>query len=191
MKYKFLLVVPFIIIAGFSCKKKPKTPYDVAKKDNTGNATVLINGKLWVGNVNAAARDNRPGRVIISLSLYIDGILRQDLSITGINPGIADQKIYATLIPVGSSYKPRTGDSCLASFHLEQDDASENYYNILESSTVDNTVHIDSYEQAKAKIKGSFQMTLYRMNTDFLPQSQGYPDTLRITNGSFDLGIVN
>lgn len=180
----FLFIISLLFI---SCKKNDSsTPYTIAQKNNNGVSSAVINGQKYNSDITSASYDpDYPGKISISMGIYENGIQRKLISLYCINPQKAVQTIYSHYATDG---KQRNGDSCLASFFLTQDDVIENSYSILESES-DNQVTVTSYDASRKNLSGNFSMTLVRKKQGGSQQTQGYGDTLRITNGAFDTEV--
>lgn len=174
-----------------SCKKnQPKDPfsYESLKEKDAGTASATINGSVWKSNlVFAKVNPNSPsGKLLIEATYYENGLRRQSLALNFINPTIKQQPIYSNrVITWGDNYTQRPLDSLTGGFYLVMQDVGENSYDIVSSE--ENLLTIDSYNPSTSELSGSYKMTLYRLNASKKSQTQSFPDTLRITNGSFNV----
>jgi spore cortex formation protein SpoVR/YcgB (stage V sporulation) len=177
------LFVLFLVLAFlFSCQKKETTPYDAAKEVNAGTITITINGTPWKGNGNSATYNINKVYFSISGDYYVGGYRKQSISITNIKP-IEDvkQKLYSGLDSAGFITK-YTEDSCDISLFLLDDDLVECIYYLSEKEG-DNYVIIENIDKSKKEIEGRFSARLYTKEKP----TQGFSDTLRITDGHFSL----
>ncbi|MBN8670458.1 MAG: hypothetical protein J0L80_07210 [Chitinophagales bacterium] len=183
---KLLAIAASVLLLG-ACRKDPEVTPPVAN----GTASATINGKTWVGNQSAYSIDYKySNRVSLSINIIEGGLSRQQLNIERINSQLKSQPIYARFENTwGTNYKDRTGDSCLAIFHLTDDDILENSYNVLDGDSR-NMLYVDSHDETAKRLKGRFSLVLYRMNIKS-PQTQGFGDTLIIKDGVFDLPYKN
>lgn len=194
MKYLFPIVAIALITIA-SCKKKEpdRFTYEWLKERNSGTLTANINGQAWHNNLvlTRVNSNSKQGKYAIIAYYYENGIERQSFSLNYIDPKRSIQKIYASNI-----YDPnlpytiqRPVDTLRSTFTLSYYDIAENYYEVDDSAS-NNYLYIDHYDPEKQAIKGRFSMTLYRLDRH-IDQTQGFPDTLKITDGTFDVKVVD
>ncbi len=185
MKHIALLI---FLAFSFSCKKENnKTIPNSSNSD--GASSSLINNSQFVSTITDAIKSDREGMVNINMQSYIDGIERQSFSLVNIPLKVGKHKVVSSRIVIAeNTYRTRNDDSCIATFYLGEDDVLENSYYILESAS-DNYIQVKQYEASKSFVKGSFNLTLYRRDPKTRPQTQGFPDTLRVTDGKFEVTI--
>ena len=183
---KQLIILVCAITLLHSCKSKEKTSYDITKQDSKGTGSALVNGKSFISTKCNVVATN--GRLAIGIDFYLNELNRQSIGFFNINPNKLKQVVYSSVRYVGNNHyvSIQQNDSCMASFILTDYDVIENVYEVIDNAS-DNLLTIESYDSSR--IKGSFNITLFRTDIDTRPQTQGMPDTLRITNGKFDVSV--
>lgn len=194
MKYLFPIVaIALITIASCKKEEEDRFSYKWLKQKESGTLTAKINGQPWYNNLvlTRVNSNSKQGKYAIEASYYIGDVLKQDLTLNFIDPKRSIQKIYASSI-----YDPnlpytiqRPLDTLVGSFGLQDQDVIENIYEVNDSAD-NNYLYIDHYDPEKQAIKGRFSMTLYR-RYQHANQTQGFPDTLKITDGTFDVKVVD
>ena len=173
----------FSLLLLLSCNKKEVTPYDDARDSNMGETTAMINGEKWLANVSYATYDAEKGKISLSLSLYSNGIIRQHISVDNVK---MTENITQDFSPLkdslGYSINQNYRDSCSAIFFLQDHDVLESTYHIVPNSSSNNITltHLNTKEK---RASGTFNMHLYTTDNP----AQGFDDTLRITEGKFDI----
>lgn len=187
MKLDSILLLIFLIL--FLSYKKEKLQNITEAKNNDGTGLALINNNQFASTITDAIRSDKEAMVNINMQLYLDHIERQSFSLVNIPLKVGKHKVVSSRIVIAeNTYRTRNDDSCIATFYLGEDDVLENSYYILESAP-DNYIQVEEYEVSKPFVKGSFNLTLYRRDPKTRPQTQGFPDTLRVTDGKFEVTI--
>jgi hypothetical protein len=180
---KIVGIALFVLIFA-ACNKEPQTPYDEVKDKSVGHITAYVDGKQWTSNFADITSNKKDGRYNLGGSLYINGIVRQSISL--INISISNPKrqlLYSTFNENG--YSDTRADSCIGSFDLSDHDVGEASFEVLEKTLTENYVQIENYNSSTKTVKGNFQMTVFTKEEP----TQGFSDTLRITDGHFELTI--
>jgi len=183
-------IISFIVLLLLvtACKKKPGTEYDLRKGDNSGTITAMLNGKPWKGDiVLTSSSDNNLGRIYILGDVYVNGMNKAGLEISNIDLHNDTQRVYNFIkwtVFDQTGYR-RGWDTCIASYSTGAYDVVENVYGVIESE--DNFVKLNGYNATSPSVKGSFQLSFYRIKAITKPQAQGLPDTLRFTDGQIDV----
>jgi hypothetical protein len=149
-----------------------------------GELSMNINGSSWNGNVRTINEE----RYIIIAEKYksIDGIsvpweilylALLDKNDTTITLHVEDYALVHTQPELARTY---------ASFSTMQDDGDVwcDLYEVVESDSINNWVHITQQNKNFTEIWGEFSITLHRKSG--CPSSV-YPDTLRIKDGEFHI----
>lgn len=186
---KKLLILGMSVITLAGCTPRDGTQYDLNKGLNSGASYALVNGRPYISSItNAGWENNFPGKFGLSLSVYIDGFERQELTIVKINPSVTNQLVYSNMINIGGDkYQSLNTALCNAMFFLSFYDEAENTYYLQDSAR--NILNIESYDKTTGAIKGSFDLTFFRVDRTTHPQTQGFGDTLHFTNGKFETVI--
>lgn len=194
MKYLFPIVAIALITIA-SCKKneEDRFSYQWLKQKESGILTANINGQPWHNNLvlTRVNSNSKQGKYAIEAYYYTGDIVRQSFTLNFVDLKRSIQKIYASSI-----YDPnlpytiqRPIDTLRSSLGLQDQDVIENIYEVNDSAD-NNCLYIDHYDPEKQTIKGRFFMTLYR-RYQHANQTQGFPDTLKITDGTFDVKVVD
>lgn len=193
MKIQYIIAIALITIASCKKKEEDRFSYQWLKQKESGTLTANINGQPWQNNLvlTRVNSNSKQGKYAIEAYYYTGDIIKQSFYLIFIDPERAIQKIYASSI-----YDPnlpytiqRPIDTLRGSFGLQDHDVSENIYEVNDSAD-NNYLYIDHYDPEKQAIKGRFSMTLYRLY-QHTNQTQGFPDTLIITDGTFDVKVVD
>lgn len=182
-------IIALSILGLFGCKKSTEDPYsyESLKKKNNGTCSASINGNAWNSNLLFAKVDpnSTSGKIYFEAFIYENGVQRQSISFTGVDPNISTQRVYSYFLPSKNGYtKPRSFDTLTSSIYLVNADVTENSYDILDTPD-GNSFQIDSYSASTQEVKGRFSLYAVRANRENRQATQGFSDTLRITNGSF------
>lgn len=184
---KKILSITVLSIMLFSCKKEENSIWTLDKSQNDGTLSAKLNGKAWEHDlVTANPSMTDPSKFSIAASLFKDDIARQILFFDLIDPMLKQQTVFShAKMSNDSTGIPRGITVCIGSYSLGAYDVSENYYVPLEDSNA--YINIEGYDPTSPRVKGTFQVTFYRLNKTTLPQTQNMPDTLRFTEGRFDV----
>lgn len=183
-------IMALSVIGLFGCKKNTENPYsyDSLMKKNNGTCSASINGNSWNSNLLLAKinPNSKNGTIYFEAFVYENGIQRQSISFTGINPNISSQQVYSYYLPSKTSNLiPRSLDTLTSSIYLVNADVTENYFDIVDTPE-GNNLQIDYYNPSTQEVRGRFSLYAVRVDTDKRPSTQGFSDTLRITNGMFN-----
>lgn len=130
MKYSIILLS--LLTLSAACKKKDIEPGEPFRSSGISHA--IVNGSTYDASTTTATSETQfPGKLSVSMSVFINGMHRQMINLYCIDPTRASQQVFAHF-PTGIHSKPRTGDSCLGAFYLMQDDAGENYYDVVDKA---------------------------------------------------------
>lgn len=187
MKTLYIILLTLLVLSA-SCKKE-KDPWALDKSQNAGTMTAMLNGKVWETDiVTTNISTQTSSRVDIRGGVFVEGIERQKISIGSIDPRKEKQVIY-NFLHMTDDYTgyPRDSTVCFSNYILKAYDYIEDDYLVLE--TADNYIKIDNYDPTNPRVKGSFQLTLYRTGIKEREAYQNMPDTLRFTKGQFDIVI--
>lgn len=181
----FVLSLLTIVFASTSCNKYSNTIN--SGNGHRGALFAELNGSPWyTDNAACTVNDNKEGRINLEAYVSINGALRQQFSIESFDPFADTTYIYSrySWIIYDSIINRRRGfDTCSGSYNLFASDVGEDIYNLRDEDV--NYITVESYDHSTARIKGTFNLTLYR-SRPYRPAAQGMPDTLRFRNGSFD-----
>jgi len=176
-------------------KEDPKSRYSVVKDKNAGTMSAKLNGVSYpsVSRILVFTNfsDSKKNSFDIELQpfnddeLAIQTLLIGNVSLTPKTNNIIPFFTFAIL----PSNDPAKYDHPYGYFNLVLEDAVENEYDILPDSTGQNSITVDSYNVATRQAKGHFKCTMVRKDTNPPPAAQGFPDTLRFTDGVFDVQI--
>jgi hypothetical protein len=181
MKY-LLLFLSFASL--LACTKKEKAT--TSNSDST--STAQVNGAHYSPSVTRASwQGDKTHLVTIAMEVKNSyGIERNSIVLFDILPTKGKSKVVSSMKYIGmDKYVQRNDDSCKAYFFLSDGDATENVYYVNETAP-DNYIDIEKYDATISFMSGKFNLTLYRERPNEKPQTQGFPDTLRITDGRFE-----
>lgn len=193
MKIQYIIAIALITIASCKKKEEDRFSYQWLKQKESGTLTANINGQPWQNNLvlTRVNSNSKQGKYAIIAYYYEGDNERQCFSLNFVDPNRSIQKIYASSI-----YDPnlpytiqRPLDTLVGALTLGNYDIAENFYEVNDSAD-NNYLYIDHYDPEKQAIKGRFSMTLYRLDRH-IEQTQGFPDTLIITDGTFDVKVVD
>ncbi len=144
---------------------------------NAGTASAFINGNAYIGSVTTAEYSSEiADRITLGIIVYKDKRRIRKLEIQQLNPELENQQIIST----------SSREACSACFILQRADTVESRYHINEK--MESAVHIDKYDKKKGVLRGSFKLNLFRTYMG-APAVQGFPDTLIVTQGRFDVHV--
>jgi hypothetical protein len=168
-----------------SCNKADSSTYPTTLEDrirnSSGNVRAKVNGKEWLSTL-ASATYHKKGRFGFTAQYYNDQMIDEQIGISS---------VYYLLNKAGIKYSnpyvKGYEDSTTALFAICDDDAVLANYAVIADSSVDNYITIDSYDPGTGNVKGKFQIAFYKEHA--LPEVTK-ADTLRFTDGAFDLRIT-
>lgn len=173
MKRKVLVLLILVVIG---CKK------DQIVQTSVHSMSVEINGISWSGETSIAPVEKVNFNV--RKDKVIDGVIVpwENFSIGYFNKILGKQHIYP--YDTNAVFDPVINRT--ASFTTRQDDGDVlcDYFDVIEADSLDNWVQITREENNFGEVWGVFQVSLYRVNGC---AASIYPDTLRLTNGTFHL----
>ena len=169
-----VLVLSILVVIG--CKK------DQIVQTSVHSMSVEINGNIWSGDTKVAPSER--------LNFYsityktIDGVKVnwEQMGFGYFDMSLARQRIYP--FDTNAVFDPFIAKS--ASFSTNQDDGDVgcDLFDVIEADSLDNWVQITQEKNNFGEVWGVFQVSLYRVNGC---AASIYPDTLRLTNGTFHL----
>lgn len=163
------------LIANTSCKKERIETY--------GNATALVNGTYWQGEIRVETRYNKFD-MLVEKYKRIDGVYVpwEIFGFLYFEKSTERQKLinHDSIV----AFTPWDAIHAYGSFSTSQSDGDVacDFYKVIETDSTNNWVRIDKEKGNYTEVWGSFGMHLYRTRTC---SSSIYPDTLMITNGEF------
>lgn len=183
-------IIALSVLGLFGCKKNTEDPYsyESLKKKNNGACSASINGNAWNSNLLFAKVDpnSTSGKIYFEAFIYENGIQRQSISFTGVDPNVSSQRVYSYFLPSkNGNLTPRSFDTLTSSIYLVNADVTENYYDIVDTPD-GNSFQIDYYNPSTQELRGRFSIYAIRGDKDKKAATQGFADTLIITNGTFD-----
>lgn len=187
---RLITIISLSVICLAGCKKNTDDPfsYESLQKKNNGTCSASINGNAWSSNLLFAKINpsSKNGTIYFEAFIYENGIQRQSISFTGVNPNVSSQRVYSYFLPSkNGNLTPRSFDTLTSSIYLVNADVTENYYDIVDTPD-GNSFQVDYYNPSTQELRGKFSIYAIRGDKDKRPATQGFADTLRITNGTFD-----
>ena len=163
---KFYL--PFVLVFFLSCKKDKFDAY-------TGTATALKNGTSWAAITKAY--QNSPDRFTVIIDQYHGERKMNSLRFENV-PYSGKHRVFNTL-----------GASNVYGLYLDHWDGHSicTYYEVIESDSLSNYIEITEFNSSKRKVRGKFEIKLF-LDATCAP---GYPDTLHVTDGDFEVTVDN
>jgi hypothetical protein len=191
------LTLPIIcLLAVFiSCKKKDEstTRYQQIKSKNAGTVTFTLNGEHWplttsVVALTGFANDNKDC-FNVTLEMFSSEELQMNSLFLGSVSIVPKSSACSTLhwFYITPPNNPDRFTHPVAGFTIDYEDATANTYDIWPDSSVSNVMTVDSYDAPTKRAKGRFNFTLVRSDGHAGPADRGFPDTLKITDGKFDV----
>jgi hypothetical protein len=185
MNRHLLLSLTFVLVFSQACKQDKTsdypTPLEDRKQNSSGNVRAKINGKEWLSTLTTAYK-YKDGRFGIAAYYHDKNMITEQISIVNVPYFLHSSNIkYST--PNVKGYE----DSTYASFFINDDDANMADYSVVADNNVNNYIIIESYDAATKSVKGKFQIAFYKEHA--LPEVTK-ADTLRFTDGAFDLRIT-
>jgi hypothetical protein len=171
----FLLVVISIFIRCERIKPEPRVP-------EWSKAIALRNSQQWEAYAVARVNKKRSHLVSIPANIYNDmGFWRESLGLAFIHFKTGKYVLYRHLLNqdtlrIYASYATISDDG----------DVVEDRFVVWEEEN--NFVEIESIDTVNMIMRGRFQVTFIRDPRDYVT-NPGLPDTMRFTNGFFNLKI--
>lgn len=156
--------------------------------ETKGKASAMVNGKLWIGEVNVFNRGDKMN-IIIDHFKEIDGVIVpwEGIGILMVHKKEDSiQRIFKSDSLLATAPWLVTHVSGSFSTSQELGHVACDYYEIIEQDSINNWVRIDKQQDNFSEVWGSFEMHVYR--TDSCKISE-YPDTLMITDGKFHFSL--
>ncbi len=166
MRY-LLLFLSLSLAAG--CKKTPTIP-------SNGNVSATINGVNWVAN---SVRGNllSDGTIAFGGEIQTTKEADEPYPLDDLSFRIERTLDVQTLRGNGS---PRVRFYTI----IEHGHVVDEVFSVYEPDSLSNFIQIDEEHGSYGEIKGRFSVTLIKTTSGLQPR---YPDTLRITNGVFEV----
>lgn len=176
-----------IILSVVGCEKKTQSHGEKSLANSSGIIRATLNGNPWsVDAVSLDFQDDLGKKIHILGEIFHEGSSEiHDLSIGNIALLNGKQQILNRVRWTSPDHTTavQRQDTCVASFSAYNYDETDNIYSVLEEA--DNYIMLEDYTYPQVRIKGKFQLTLYRNKIDTKQQTQGLADTLRFTDGVF------
>ena len=172
----FTAIVAFTIT---SCQKRHKKDVVTGK----------LNGHEWDAKTSMAQRDwVNTDRFFITASFNAENG-EHSLGIQNVPFVTGRYPVYSFMrwIDFGKTGEKRGRDSCTGSYHLSYGGVGANSYDVINEE--ENYVEVTGYDSKRNVVKGNFKMNLYRLYQDREPAEGGMPDTLRFSEGRFELWV--
>lgn len=169
-----VLVLSILVVIG--CKK------DQIVQTSVHSMSVEINGNIWSGDTKVAPSER--------LNFYgltyktIDGVTVtwENLSLGFFDMAQGKQRIYP--YDTNAVFNPYLAKTASLEAYQADGDVGCDLFDVIEADSLDNWVQITREENNFGEVWGVFQVSLYRVNGC---AASIYPDTLRLTNGTFHL----
>lgn len=175
---KFQNIAKLLILASFlfitSCDK------DNTSQAEVGKVSAKVNGLEWVADdVRGEINGDQ-----ISFGGYITesdelGSYRTESMSFRIVPTMLKQKLLNNI-----HYTP----NAIFVTHIEHGESTNDWYEVLGSDSDESWLQIDEEMSDYGRIRGRFEMVLVKVKDGIDPPT--YPDTLHITEGTFDVTLT-
>lgn len=153
-----------VLVSLLSCRKDKFDAY-------TGTATALKNGESWAAVTKAYS--NSPDRITVIIDQYQGERKMNSLRLENL-PYSGKHRIFRTLAA-----------SNVNGLYLDHWDGHSicTYYEVIESDSVSNYIEITEYNSSKRRVRGKFEVKFF-LDATCAP---GYPDTLHVKDGVFEV----
>lgn len=178
-------------LAFASCSKKelkePRDGEDLTRKEwaisrNSGIVSADLNGKKWIHTAVVASSYYHEHTFDLSIYNCFDDLLADILTISYVDKNKKDNPIHS--IKYKSLKNPAQPTLGIATFSNSDGDQHNSGYAVWDDSTETSWVNLESYDPVTRHAKGTFKITFVHESGKALAH---LTDTIRITNGTFDV----
>lgn len=184
MTYRIVFVTFICVLFSLaSCRHEPKelTRKEKALAENAGILTADLNGQNWVHTVTSATYIpfDTP-TFTFGVEVFEGDYGTQILDFWGIRLNKKVNVLHSFTVYSQDDEVPK------GLFHNTDEDVPLTTYQIVEGTKDTSYVEIESYDPNTNQVSGNFKATFYREGGNLIP---GFTDTLKFTNGKFNLKI--
>jgi hypothetical protein len=168
------LALAYCLLACLSCEKEKVV---LEPDSHTGKSTAIINGHFW--NAKTLAYKNLQGLPVFNLQIDSTNEFNrifEVISIANIPNKVGKHRLLK------DDFLTQT-DILSGTFLYTDADLILALYKVIETDSVHNFINITKLDTATNSITGTYELSLIAFDTSRV----GYPDTINVRNGVFDV----
>ena len=181
---RIILLLSVVLVCTLACNKE-RVVTEGGWPSNMGIMSASLNGRPWIADNVSATGTN--GEVILSARGLSPEPQGHVLTFTDLElkKGLQTLLSFTSFGVVREKYRPDTAYSYLV---IGAGDAVHAGYHLSPSLNMENSINIVSIEE-DGMVTGTFEVTLVRDTSSKDRVFEGFPDTLRFTEGNFQIKL--